>query len=77
MELYTLLMIGSIDISDTFAEALWQLSNVGGTGVYIQESPSRILHSLAIEYAKREFRSADSCFYTSLNSESRNTKKRF
>ncbi|MEM0026996.1 MAG: AIR synthase related protein [Ignisphaera sp.] len=44
---------GSIDISDTFAEALQQLSEVSGTGVYIQESPSRILHPLAIEYVKR------------------------
>lgn len=45
---------GSIDISDTFAETLQQLGEVTGTGVYLYENPSSILHPLAIDYAKRE-----------------------
>lgn len=45
---------GSIDISDTLAEALQQLSEVSSTGLYLYEEPSNILHPLAIEYARRE-----------------------
>ncbi|MEL9940487.1 MAG: AIR synthase related protein [Ignisphaera sp.] len=44
---------GSIDISDTFAETLQQLSEVSEAGVYIDEDPSKMLHPLAIEYSKR------------------------
>lgn len=45
---------GSIDISDTFAEALQQLSDVSNTGFYIFQDPSNILHYLALDYAARE-----------------------
>ena len=45
---------GSIDISDTLAEALQQLGEVSNAGFYLYEEPSRILHPLAIEYSRRE-----------------------
>ena len=43
---------GSIDISDTFAEALQQLSEVSNVGLYINQKPSNMLHHLAISYAE-------------------------
>jgi thiamine-monophosphate kinase len=43
---------GSIDISDTFAEALHQLSEVSNTGFYIYQNPLNMLHHLTISYAK-------------------------
>lgn len=45
---------GSIDISDTFAETILNLSEVSGTGIYIHENPSNILHPIAVEYAKEK-----------------------
>jgi len=43
---------GSIDISDAFAEALYQLSEVNNTGLYIYQNPLNMLHYLAISYAE-------------------------
>jgi len=43
---------GSIDVSDTLAEALQQLHDVSGNGVYIYENPLKILHPLAVEYSR-------------------------
>jgi len=43
---------GSIDISDTFAESLYQLGEVTDVGFYINQRASEMLHPLALEYAK-------------------------
>ncbi len=45
---------GSIDVSDTLLESLQQVSEVSGTGVYISESPSDLLHPQALAYAYKE-----------------------
>ncbi|MCI4437800.1 MAG: hypothetical protein JHC33_13420 [Ignisphaera sp.] len=43
---------GSIDISDTFAESLYQLGEVTDVGFYINQRASEMLHPLALEYAR-------------------------